>query len=74
MEPVTQTDFKPSLSLGDGILIGLSGRIIRLGAIVPLDEPPGDVGWRITFVLGLLAALLAMAPLSHAFRGAAAGA
>lgn len=85
MEPVTQTDFTPWLSLGVGNLIGLSavfGRIAGisgiakgvLGPIVPLDGTPGDVGWRITFVLGLLAAPLAMALLSHTFGGAAAGA
>lgn len=77
MGPVTPTDPTPWMSLGGGILIGLSavmvmalfGRIAGisgiakgvLGAVVPLDgAPPGDPGWRIAFVLGLLAAPLAL--------------
>jgi uncharacterized protein len=77
MGPVTPTDFTPWLSLGGGVLIGLSavmvmalfGRIAGisgiakgvLGTVVPMDGAPGDAGWRIAFVLGLLAAPLAMA-------------
>jgi uncharacterized protein len=77
MGPVTPTDFTPWLSLGGGVLIGLSavmvmalfGRIAGisgiakgvLGTVVPMDGARGDAGWRIAFVLGLLAAPLAMA-------------
>lgn len=79
MEPVTPTEFTPWMSLGGGILIGLSavmvmallGRIAGisgivkgvLGAVVPMDGAPSDRGWRVAFVLGLLAAPLAMAML-----------
>ena len=77
MGPVTPTEFTPWMSLGGGVLIGLSavmvmallGRIAGisgivkgvLGAVVPLDGAPSDRGWRIAFVLGLLAAPLATA-------------
>jgi uncharacterized membrane protein YedE/YeeE len=79
MEPVTPTEFTPWMSLGGGILIGLSavmvmallGRIAGisgiakgvLGAVVPMEGTPGDSGWRIAFVLGLFATSLAMAVL-----------
>jgi uncharacterized protein len=77
MGPVTPTDFSPWMSLGGGVLIGLSavmvmalfGRIAGisgiakgvLGLVVPVDGAPGDAGWRIAFVLGLFAAPFAMA-------------
>jgi uncharacterized protein len=77
MGPVTPTDFTPWMSLGGGILIGLSavmvmalfGRIAGisgiatgvLGAIVPMGDAPDDKGWRVAFVLGLVAAPIAMA-------------
>jgi uncharacterized protein len=76
MGPLNSTDFTPWMSLGGGILIGLSavmvmalfGRIAGisgiakgvLGAVVPLDGAPRDTGWRIAFVLGLFAAPLAV--------------
>ena len=79
MEPLTPTEFTPWMSLGGGILIGISavmvmallGRIAGisgivkgvLGAVVPMDGAPSDRGWRVAFVLGLLAAPLAMAML-----------
>ena len=77
MEPLTPTEFTPWMSLGGGILIGLSavmvmallGRIAGisgivkgvLGAVVPMDGAPSDRGWRVAFVLGLFAAPLGMA-------------
>jgi uncharacterized membrane protein YedE/YeeE len=79
MEPVIPTEFTPWMSLGGGSLIGLSavmvmallGRIAGisgitkgvLGAVVPMGGAPSDRGWRIAFVLGLLAAPLGMAML-----------
>jgi uncharacterized protein len=76
MGPSTLTEFTPLASLLGGVLIGVSavmvmalfGRIAGisgiakgvLGAVVPLDGAPGDLGWRIAFVLGLLAAPLAL--------------
>jgi uncharacterized membrane protein YedE/YeeE len=75
MGPVTPTEFTPWMSLAGGILIGLSavmvmavfGRIagisgIARGAlrvIAPPGGEAGDAGWRLAFVLGLLAAPLA---------------
>jgi uncharacterized protein len=76
MGPVTPTDFTPWLSLGGGILIGLSavmvmavfGRIAGISGIAKgalgvasAGSAPGDRGWRVAFVLGLFAAPLAMA-------------
>lgn len=76
MEPIVPTDFTPWASLGGGVLIGLSavmvmallGRIAGisgisngvLGAIVPMGGTPGDRGWRLAFVLGLVAAPLVL--------------
>ena len=66
------TDFTPWLSLAGGVLIGLSavllmvllGRIAgisgitsgALGAMVPVSGTPSDRGWRLAFILGLIAA------------------
>ena len=60
------THFTPWLSLTGGVLIGIAaaafilvnGRILGISGIVGglLAPKPGDVGWRIAFVLGLLAA------------------
>jgi len=77
MGPVTPTEFTPWMSLGGGVLIGISavmvmallGRIAGisgivkgvLGAVVPMNGTPSDRGWRIAVVLGLLAAPLATA-------------
>jgi uncharacterized protein len=74
MGPVTPTDFSPWMSLGGGVLIGLSsvmvmmlfGRIAgisgitrgALGVLLPSNRAPRDTGWRVAFVLGLLAAPL----------------
>ncbi|SER98852.1 hypothetical protein SAMN04490244_104294 [Tranquillimonas rosea] len=76
MELSTVTQFTPWLSLGGGILIGLSavmvmvlfGRIAGIagisngviGAVVPMSGAPGDRGWRVAFVAGLVAAPLAL--------------
>jgi len=81
MGPISPTDFTPWMSLFGGILIGLSavmvmalfGRIAgisgitrgALSLVLPAKEAPSDVGWRVTFVLGLFAA-----PLVVAFFGA----
>ncbi|WP_209424956.1 YeeE/YedE thiosulfate transporter family protein [Pararhodobacter sp. SW119] len=76
MGPITPTEFTPWLSLGGGILIGLSavmvmalfGRIAgisgiargALSVLLPSEGVSQDRGWRVAFVLGLLAAPLAM--------------
>ncbi|OJH43547.1 YeeE/YedE family protein [Paracoccus sp. SM22M-07] len=76
MQIVTQTAFTPWASLGGGILIGVSavmvmalfGRIAgiagisqgALGGIVPLQGAARDRDWRWAFLLGLLAAPLAI--------------
>ncbi|SDY68207.1 YeeE/YedE family protein [Citreimonas salinaria] len=76
MGPITPTEFTPWLSLGGGILIGLSavmvmalfGRIAGiagitngvLGAIVPMGAAPQDRDWRLAFILGMIAAPLAV--------------
>lgn len=76
MEMEIQTAFTPWASLGGGILIGLSavmvmglfGRIAGisgitkglLGAILPTPGAPRDRGWRLAFLLGLVAAPLAL--------------
>ena len=62
--------FTPWASLAGGILIGiaaallvlLNGRIAGISGIVGglLTAPRGDIGWRLAFLLGLLAAPLAM--------------
>jgi uncharacterized protein len=65
------THFTPWASLGGGILLGLAsavfilvnGRILGISGIVGglLKPRAGDIGWRLSFVLGMLAA-----PLLHA--------
>jgi uncharacterized protein len=76
MGPISPTDFTPWMSLFGGVLIGLSavmvmalfGRIAgisgitrgALSLVLPSKEAPADVGWRLAFVLGLLAAPLLM--------------
>ncbi|SLN51473.1 hypothetical protein ROJ8625_02567 [Roseivivax jejudonensis] len=77
MELDTATAFTPLASLAGGVLIGLSavmvmalfGRIAGIsgitrgvmGALTPGAAGIGDAGWRIGFVLGLIAAPLAVA-------------
>lgn len=63
--------FTPWASLAGGILLGiasalfilLNGRVLGISGIVGglLRPVPGDTGWRISFLLGLLAAPLAYA-------------
>ena len=76
MEMATETAFTPWASLGGGVLIGLSavmvmglfGRIAGisgitngfLGALVPMSGAPRDRDWRLAFLLGLIAAPLAL--------------
>lgn len=60
------THFTPWASLAGGALLGLAsaafilfnGRILGISGIVGglLGPRPGDVGWRVAFVLGMLAA------------------
>ncbi len=60
--------FTPWLSLGGGILLGLAsaafilfnGRILGISGILGglLSPRSGDIGWRIAFVLGIVAAPL----------------
>jgi len=64
------THFTPWLSLSGGILLGLAsaafilinGRILGISGILGglLIPRMGDVGWRISFLLGLAAAPMAM--------------
>ena len=76
MEMELQTTFTPWASLGGGILIGLSavmvmglfGRIAGisgitkgfLGAVLATPGTPRDRDWRLAFLLGLMAAPLAL--------------
>jgi uncharacterized membrane protein YedE/YeeE len=76
METQIATVFTPWLSLGGGILIGLSvvmvmglfGRIAGisgitngvLGAVLPMPGAPDDKGWRFAFIMGLVAAPIAV--------------
>lgn len=76
METGVETAFTPWASLGGGVLIGLSaimvmslfGRIAGiagitngvLGSVVPMSGAPRDRDWRIAFLLGLMAAPLAV--------------
>ncbi|MCZ4317273.1 YeeE/YedE family protein [Comamonadaceae bacterium G21597-S1] len=63
--------FTPWASLAGGIMIGLAsavfillgGRVLGISGILGglLARRPGDVGWRLSFLLGLLAAPLAYA-------------
>jgi uncharacterized membrane protein YedE/YeeE len=65
---IDTTHFTPLASLGGGILIGLgaallllaNGRIAGISGILGglLRPARGDIGWRLAFVLGLLAAPL----------------
>jgi uncharacterized membrane protein YedE/YeeE len=65
---VNWTDFTPWSALGGGLLIGLAaalfvlfnGRIAGISGIVGglLRPAPGERGWRIAFLLGLVAAPL----------------
>lgn len=77
MELDLQTAFTPWASLGGGVLIGLSAVMVMgvfgkiagiagitngaLGAVVPLSRGLGDRDWRLAFLLGLVAAPLALA-------------
>ena len=76
MGPVVPTEFTPWMSLLGGMLIGLSavmvmalfGRIAGiagitnglLGALAPVKGAATDRGWRLAFLLGLVAAPLAV--------------
>lgn len=76
MGPVVPTEFTPWMSLLGGVLIGLSavmvmalfGRIAGiagitngvLGAVAPVKGAATDRGWRLAFILGLVAAPLAV--------------
>lgn len=76
MGPVVPTEFTPWMSLLGGMLIGLSavmvmalfGRIAGiagitngvLGAVAPMKGAATDRGWRLAFILGLVAAPLAL--------------
>ena len=65
---IAWTQFTPWASLAGGILLGLAsaafilvnGRILGISGIVGglLSPVRGDIGWRLSFVLGLLAAPL----------------
>lgn len=68
---VNWTDFTPWSALGGGVLIGLAaamfvlfnGRIAGISGILGglLRPAPGERGWRIAFLLGLVAAPLVYA-------------
>jgi uncharacterized membrane protein YedE/YeeE len=71
MGPIVPTEFTPWVALGGGILIGLSavmvmalfGRIAGIAGIssgvLGASGTPGDRGWKVAFVLGLVAAPIA---------------
>lgn len=82
MEPVVTTEFTPWLSLFGGILIGLSAAMVMglfgkiagitgiskgLTASFPGAGSPRDRGWRLSFLLGLLAAPVAMLLVTGSF-------
>ncbi|MDO8271203.1 MAG: YeeE/YedE family protein [Gammaproteobacteria bacterium] len=66
--------FTPWMSLGGGILLGIAsavfilinGRILGISGILGglLAPKTGDVGWRIAFVLGMLAAPITLSLLT----------
>ena len=68
--------FTPWASLGGGILLGmasaafilLNGRILGISGILGglLGPKPGDAGWRIAFLLGMLAAPVTFALIAPA--------
>ncbi len=66
MLPITPTDFTPWASLGGGILIGVSTVMVmalfgRLTGIIGITAGAAlweDRGWRIAFIIGLIAAPL----------------
>jgi len=68
--------FTPWASLSGGVILGIAsalfilvnGRILGISGILGglLAPKPGDVGWRIAFVLGLLAAPAVMGMLAPA--------
>ena len=63
---IAWTHFTPWTALAGGIVLGLAsallilfgGRVLGISGIVGglLGRRPGDVGWRLSFVLGLMAA------------------
>ncbi len=67
-------NFTPWMSLGGGILLGIAsavfilvnGRILGISGILGglLAPKTGDVGWRIAFVLGMLAAPMTLSLLT----------
>lgn len=69
-----ETTFAPLPALSGGILIGLSavlllattGRIAGISGIVGglMKPADGDIGWRVAFIVGLLAGPLAFAALT----------
>ena len=82
MEPVVATDFTPWLSLTGGVLIGISavmvmglfGKIAGISGItkgltglVPGLGGPDDRGWRRAFLLGLVAAPVAVLLVTGSF-------
>jgi len=70
------SQFTPWASLSGGVILGIAsalfilvnGRILGISGILGglLAPKPGDVGWRIAFVLGLLAAPAVMGMLAPA--------
>jgi uncharacterized membrane protein YedE/YeeE len=82
MEPSVATAFTPWSSLFGGVLIGLSavmvmalfGKIAGIAGItrgvtgiLPAAQGPGDRGWRLAFLAGLIAAPLAVLLLTGRF-------
>ncbi|MDO9317050.1 MAG: YeeE/YedE family protein [Gammaproteobacteria bacterium] len=67
-------NFTPWMSLGGGILLGIAsavfilinGRILGISGILGglLAPKTGDIGWRVAFVLGMLAAPVTMSLLT----------
>ncbi len=82
MGPVVTTAFTPWLSLFGGVLIGLSAVMVMglfgkiagitgitkgLTGLVPGVAGPGDRGWRLSFLLGLVAAPVAVLLVTGSF-------
>jgi uncharacterized membrane protein YedE/YeeE len=75
---IAWTAFTPWASLAGGVLVGsaaallilFNGRIAGISGIVGglLRPTPGDVGWRVAFVIGLLGAPLAWLAVAAAPR------
>ena len=82
MGPIVTTEFTPWLSLFGGALIGLSAVMVMglfgkiagitgitkgLTGLMPWTDGPGDRGWRLSFLLGLIVAPIAVLLVTGSF-------